>query len=320
MSKKLEKALEEVRELRADPRAEGALERFRAILATAPSHAVAAAARLAAEAELGSLEDDLAAAFKRLVPQGAKSDPGCAAKAAIADALYRLDRGRESVHRRGVRMRQMEPVWGGQADTAAELRAICALGLVRMNHPDAMGELAELLADTDTGARIAAARAFAYAEDPVGGSVLRHKLLLGDEETAVISECMRAMLRLSPAAALDLAGRLLRRSETERSEAVALALGESHDPAAVELLIAWAGEAGAPRDVALLALATARTDAAFDHLFAMVASADGPSAREAIDALAIHRHDEALMDRLRRVAADRDDVDLRGALAKALRR
>ncbi len=320
MSTKLEAALAEIRKLRADPSSEGAVERLRAILAGAPSHAVAAAARLAADAELSLLEDDLAAAFERFVANGAKTDPGCAAKAALADALYRLDLGRESVHPRGIRLRQMEPVWGGQADTAAELRAICALGLVRMNHPDALGELAELLADPEAEARIAAARAFAYAEDPQGGPVLRHKLLVGDEEMAVISECMRALLRLAPAAALDLARQLLRRTEAERAEAVALTLGESHDPAAVELLIAWAGESGGPREVALLALATARTDAAFDHLFGMVARAEGPSAREAIDALAIHRHDDALMDRLRRIAADRDDVDLRGAVEQALRR
>ncbi len=318
MSKRLEEALAEVRPARAEPDTGAAVGRFQAVLASGPSVAVAAAARLAADAELSELEDELATAFDRFAKGPVKIDPGCDAKTAIAGALYRLDFGRESVHLRGVRMRQMEPVWGGRNDTAVDLRAVCALGLVRMNHPDALGELAELLADPEFGARIAAARAFAYSEDPQAGPVLRHKLILGDEHPAVISECMRALLRLDPAAALDLAERLLRAPEAEQVEAVALALGESHDPSAVELLIGWSRDAGALHGIALLALATARTDAAFDHLFGMVAKADGPSAREAIDALAIHRHDEALVDRLRGVVAERDDVDLRVAVEKAL--
>ncbi len=317
-AKKLEAALAEVRDLRADPGAADLLPRLRELLAKAPAQGAAAAARLAADRELSELDDALAAAFERFARGAAKADPLCAAKSAIADALYRLDLGRESVHLRGVRLRQMEPVWGGSADTAAELRGICALALVRMNHVDAIGELAELLADPDPAARIAAARAFAYSEDESAAPVLRHKLLLEGEQPEVLSACLRALLRLAPACALDLAGRLLRSALEEQVEALALALGESHSDAAVDLLIRWADEPAAPRETALLALACARTASAFDHLFGLVADADGPSARQAIAALAIHRHDTALMERLRRTVAARDDVDLGGALEGVL--
>jgi hypothetical protein len=76
-----------------------------------------------------------------------KSDPGCRAKVEIARALYELGEDPAAVFPRGVRHRQMEPVFGGREDTAAELRCVCALGLVRLQSPDALVELAELLAD-----------------------------------------------------------------------------------------------------------------------------------------------------------------------------
>ncbi len=79
------------------------------------------------------------------------------AKTAIAKALYEMEVKAESVFLRGIHHIQMEGVWGGNTDTAAELRGICALGLVRCNYRDVLDELGELLADAQAPARMMAA-------------------------------------------------------------------------------------------------------------------------------------------------------------------
>ena len=48
-------------------------------------------------------------------------------------------------------------------DTAAELRGVCALGLVRMGYRDVLVELADLLMDPEAQARMMAARSLAHA-------------------------------------------------------------------------------------------------------------------------------------------------------------
>lgn len=67
--------------------------------------------------------------------------------------------------------------------------------------------------------------------------------------------------------------------------------------------------------VALMALSMLRSDAAIEHLLALVACEPGPVAREAIAAFAIHQHDHVLRARVES-AARREDVDLKEALAQ----
>lgn len=164
-SRTLEATLAELHELRRDPTSASAIDKLRAVLRGKSSHAAARAAAIAGEFEIAALLDDLVAAFDRFFDNPAKSDPGCAAKAAIADALYRIGAPCDTLFLRGVRSVQMEPVWGGRADTAGGLRTACAFGLVRMHYPDATIELADLLADAEAPVRAAAAQAIAYGED-----------------------------------------------------------------------------------------------------------------------------------------------------------
>ncbi|WP_225852694.1 hypothetical protein, partial [Haemophilus parainfluenzae] len=86
----------------------------------------------------------------------------------------------------------------------AKLRGTCALGLVRMNYPMVMVELADLLADPEPEARIAAARAVAYSEQEWGIALLRLRMKVGDTPT-VLGECLAALLQLAPADSLALA-------------------------------------------------------------------------------------------------------------------
>jgi hypothetical protein len=277
---------------------------------------VAKAARIAGELEIEPLVPELRAAFERLLANAVKSDPGCAAKTAIARALYAMGVYEDALFLRGIRHVQREPVWGGTEDTACELRAVCALALVRLGHPDAAAEVAELLADSEPAARIGAARAIASSESERYAPLLRFKVLGGDADPQVTGECLGALLRIAPEAALAFCGRLLDRDDARRCESIALALGESRLRAALPLLRDWWQRTSAlePRRTALLAIALLRTDEAHGFLLSLVAAAPGHDARDAIAALAVFRDDDALRDRVAAAVRSRDDVDLRAAL------
>ncbi len=316
----LETSLAALNALRDDPRAPEAIAALRRALAGREAALVAKAAQIVAHDEIEPLTPDLVAAFGRLMENAAKSDPNCAAKMAIADALYRIGADEESTFLRGAHHVQLEPVWGGSADTAGPLRSVCALGLVRMNYREVFVELAGLLADPEVQVRAAAAQAIAYSENEQGAPLLRLKILSGDAESEVIGECMTALLRVTPAAGVDFLGRLLLRSEGVFQESVALALGGSRVRAALPVLQGWFVHLSKPerRRIALLAIAMLKHDEALEWVLEQVREANGPTARDAIDALAIYRHDAGLVERLRQVVEQRRDVDLHAALDKAL--
>jgi len=315
----LEDTLAALGRLRDDPTSPAALAQLRQVLAGKSSHAAAKAAQIAGEFEIAALVPDLVAAFERCMVNPIKADPNCRAKAAIADALYRIGHDDESVFRRGIRHRQMEPVYGGRVDTAIDLRAACALGLVRMSSADVLVELADLLADPEARVRAAAAQALNYYGSDQGVPLLRLKVLSGDDDSSVISECLSALLRLAPTSSLPFAARLLEGPNEPLSEAVALALGGSRVPEAFAVLRQWwerTAEIGLRR-TALLAIAMLRRDQPLDFLYSLIAEAEGPTAREAIAALAMYRHDDAVRQRVQTLTAQRRDVDLHAAFTAA---
>jgi HEAT repeat protein len=314
----LEQTLAELSKLRQEPTSAASIATLRIVLQGKSSHAAAKAAEIAAELEISDLKDDLVAAFERFLVDPVKTDPTCAAKAAIADALYRIGAAEHRVFLRGIRHVQMEPVWGGKADTATTLRGVCALGLVRANYRDALAELADLLADPEARARADAARAIAYSEDEHGVPLLRLKALVGDTDPTVITECLTALLQLAPQPSLAFVARFLDRDDSSMQEAAALALGTSRVAEAFPILRDWWERTREPgvRRTALLALAMLKRDAAIDFLLSLIATAEGPTARAAMTALGLYRHDTALVERVRS-AAQRSDVDLRGLFQDA---
>ncbi|HNT75709.1 MAG TPA: hypothetical protein PKH77_11900 [Anaerolineae bacterium] len=300
----LETQLAALNALRAAPLTVEAGEQLRRALANKNSHITAAAAEIVGENELLDLEPDLVQAFTALLGQPAKADPGCRAKRALADALYRLDSAAESVFLPGVRHVQMEPTWGGQADTAAALRGACALGLVRMHHPHALLELARLLADPESDARIAAVRALGYAGDPACAPLLRFKSLIGDERPEVVYECFLALLKLD-AAALPFVADFLKTGDPALTESAALALGESRQEAALAILCAaWENTFEAElRRTLLLAIATLRTEAAIGYLLDIVREEARVHAEAALDALKMYQSDPAIWRRVTQARA-----------------
>lgn len=314
-SRALEQTLAELSRIRQEPASPVSIAALRAVIKSKASHAVAKAAEIVAELEIADLKDELTAAFERLLVDPVKNDPTCAAKTAIADALYRMGADEPLIFLRGIRHVQMEPVWGGRADTAVALRGICALGLVRANYRDAMAELADLLADPEARARGDAARAIAYSEDDHGVPLLRLKALVGDTDPSVITECLTALLQLAPQTSLPFVARFLDRDDTATQEAAALSLGASRLAEAFALLRDWWQRTRNPgvRRTALLAIAMLKRDEPIDFLINLIATAEGLTARDAIAALSLYRHDSALVERVRTAAAH-NDIDLSSAL------
>jgi HEAT repeat protein len=314
---KLEDSLAALASVREAPRSEESLAALRVALAGRSAFAAAKAAKLAGDLELGELGGDLVAAFERLLA-GQDDDPGCTAKAEIAEALYKLGHDAAGPFLRGIRHVQMEPVFGGRVDTAVDLRGACAFGLVRMGYRDVLVELADLLADPEPPVRISAARALAYRGGKDALPLLRLRILAGDKPE-VMGECLTALLRVAGAGALPFVARFLDHRDDETAEAAALALGASRLEEAFADLREWVERVVSPvlRRAGLTAIATLRRDAALDYLLGLVKDAPPVTAAQAVDALGLYKGEQALADRVRQAGAARRERPVRDALRRA---
>lgn len=310
--------LSAIHALRENPRTPEALAQLRRALADKSNFVVAAAAEVVAAAELVELLPLLREAFARFMINPEKSDKGCKAKLAIADALYRNESQDEALFRSGLHHRQMEPIWGGRQDTAAELRGLCALALAQIGLPGVIEDLAELLADPEVTTRALCLRALGASGREEALPLLRYKLRIGDEAGEVMLECCAALLSLAPRRALPVLAQVLEQADDARSEAAALALGQSRHEDALPLLQAFAQRRPVPdRRVALVAIAMLRSPAAISHLVDLVATAPLSLATQAVRALAVHRYDAALHARVREAAQVRDEAALVGECEEA---
>src|SRR5688500_14672591 len=127
----LEERIEQVRDLARQPRTEATLAALRKAVADRSNLVAEQAAKGIAEIRLHDLTPDLIAAFDRMLQKGASADPKCWGKTAIVGALKKMDYEESPPFVRGLKHIQMEPVWGGQEDTAAPLRGACALALIQ---------------------------------------------------------------------------------------------------------------------------------------------------------------------------------------------
>ena len=254
---------------------------------------------------------DLVGAFERLLVQPLRSDPGCAGKAAIANALYRIGAAEIGVYLKGIRHVQLEPVWGGKADTATRLRGTCGLALVRVHYPDYLVELGDLLADREAPVRKMAAQALAYSENPAAVPLLRLKALIGDDDPQVRVGMSAGVAgdRAGPRRSTLAAGFLDRRGTGARRSGGAGArwLAASRRRWRFSRHGGNGRSTSTLRRSALLAIAMLKHDEAIQYLLAHVADSAPLHAREAIRALAVYRHDprlraqvEAALERARR--------------------
>jgi len=308
-----------VRQAREDPGSESSRKALRDVLQSREARAIARAAAVAAEQDLQTLRPDLAAALTRLLDAKAKADPGCAAKAALAEALDRLGHADPDLFVRAIRHVQWEPVWGGRVDTASDLRGAAAMALMRLNPPDALQEVARLLADPEPPARMSAARALAYRGTADGLPLLHLRIHMGDPVPAVLGACFEAVLRVAPGSSVPFVAGFLDTPAAEVAEEAALALGGSRRVEAFVPLRDWCARTVDParRASALRALALLRREEALDLLLERVREGSAVAAAEAVEALGILRDDTALAERVRAAATQRGEPEVRSALAKA---
>ena len=286
------------------------------------NHAIAAAAATAEHLEAGALAPELVLAFEKLMRDPAKLDPGCKATIAIVQALIQLEDPAAKVYFAGVRHVQLEGSYGPKVDAAAPLRGLCARGLARMGHPDALLECVTLLADREVSARAGAIRAIADSGRPDGVLLLRLKALHGNKEVEIAGECFGALLSLDPAGSVAFVAKFLHSSIEGVGEQAALALGESHLPAAFEALReAWErGVAAEQRRTLLVAIAMLRIDEALEFLLGRLADESSPVAADALAGLAFYARDEAVLTRVEGIIQQRGDGALDTVFAREFAR
>lgn len=247
---------------------------------------VAKAADLIREFGLADLIPEMLAAFDRFFDDPVKNDPQCWAKNAISRAFAAMELQDEAVFLRGMRHIQLEPVWGGQSDTAGTLRATCALALVQcrsLTERDLLAHLVELLADKDKTVRVEVVRGIEQVGSTSASLLLRLLAVLGSDKSAadepeVLGACYGGILRIEGVRAIPWVRRFLIAADDNAAEA-ALAIAGTHSPEAFEVLRASFVKAPDPwwRSVLLSAISLTRQDAALEFLLELVG-------KEALDA------------------------------------
>ena len=314
-------ALRAIRAIRDAPESYDLKRDLASFLRHKSNHVVSAAASTAERLESVALAQDLVDAFLELMKDPAKRDPGCQALIAIAKALVTLDEPAAKVYFAGIHHVQMEGSFGPPIDAAAPLRGLCAQGLARMGHADALLECVNLLADKEVPARVGAIRGIADSGDIAGALLLRLKALVGDKEDEVIGECFAGLLRLAPAPSVEFVAGFLKSASEEIRERAALALGESHLAAAFQVLReAWVETAqAARRRTLLLSIAMLRLDEAVEFLLTRLAEDRDAAAADALAALALYGRDESVRKRIEEIVGKREGQALKTVFDREFR-
>jgi len=281
-------AIEALRNAGATAETEAAL---RKALGDRNNYIVAKAAGVACALGMSGLVPEMLTAYDRFFSNAVKTDPQCWAKNALSKAMAELGHTEAATYLHGLAHVQLEPVWEGRADSAATLRAQCAIALVEcrdIGDVDLLQHLADALVDEEKLVRAEAARAIGLLNRREGAVVLRLYAHRGDKEPEVIGACFSAMLSINLAGNVAFVAGFLERPGDEAAEA-ALALGLTHDARAFEILKARLGREAMPRRRGSLitAISLTRLPEALEMLVGLVeaGTGDAGAAREALSAL-----------------------------------
>jgi HEAT repeat protein len=297
------------------------VEYLRKALAHRNNFLVSKAARLVADAEILSLLPEVLAAFDRFFIDAEKADPQCWAKNALSKALVKMEHRSKDSYLRGMRHHQMEPVWGGQSDTAGALRGTCTHALVDcpgISDADLLTALLEPLTDTDKTVRMEAARAIGQVGGISAALLMRLRALLGKDEPEVLGAVYSSLLSLEGRTAIPLVVKALEEGDDTAAEA-AFALSELRSGEALTALLARLRE-GADAwftSVLLSAVALTRLPEAMDFLLATIAS-DAREAPDAIEAIARSAPSIELRARVERAVERTGSARLRQAFRQHL--
>jgi hypothetical protein len=265
---------------------------------------VSRAASIALHHRLTSLTPTLVAAFSRFLENAAKSDPQCWAKNAIAKTLAGFEYQEPDLFLAGMRHIQLEPVWGGSADSAGTLRSTCALALVQcreVNSHRLLVYLTPLLADKELGVRVNVVRAIEQVGNDSAVLLLRLLAELPSADPELLGACYSAVLAIEGTSAIEWAARFLRKEDDAAAEA-AMAIAQTHTPEAFQVLRSAFGKANDRwfRDTVLAAIALTRQQEATGWLLELVAN-DDDEAASAYEALCRSAPSKATQERLKQL-------------------
>jgi hypothetical protein len=284
----IEQALNRLACLKAIPPSPELIPELRSFLGNRSNLVVAKAAKISGERRLTGLIPELVAAFHKRMADPQRLDKRCAAVTEIVVALYEMDYVEPDVYRKGIVHIQREAAYGDPVDAAAQLRGLCAQGLVRTSQPDALAAAVCLLVDPEPPARIGAVRALASNGGDCGELVLRLKVLTGDREPEVLAECFAGLLAARSDAVLDFVARYIDSEDEAVAEVAILALGATRSSKAIAVLKQkWERTLPGPlRRVLLLALTASRNEGALTFLLTLLETAPVSTATEILTVLA----------------------------------
>jgi HEAT repeat protein len=260
----------------------------------------------ATESEEPRLIPELLTAFGRFFDNPVKSDPQCWAKNSLSRTLAAFEHQDADVFLRGMRHIQLEPVWGGQSDTAGTLRATCALALVQcrsLTEPDLLAHLVELFADKDKSVRAEVARAIEQVGSPSSALLLRLRAVVGADEPEVLGACYSGILRIEGPSAIPWVSRFLASGDDPAAEA-ALAIAGTHSMQAFNVLRERFTEEADPwfLSVLLSAISFTRQEAATEFLLDLVRT-ESLQAEAAVEAILRSMPSDEVTKRLKELVA-----------------
>jgi hypothetical protein len=317
--RRVEHVLESLAELRHAESPEAQARELRKALADKVNVVVAKAARLTAELQVRLLIPDLCAAFECLLIDPVKTDPQCWGKEAIAQALKDLGHAESGIFLRGAQHVQLEPVWGGEEDTAAGLRAACTLALLAcadLTREDKLWAVMRLLTERSPSLRKDAVLALQFLEGREAALLLRLKARMGDADSTVTGQVFESLLGIEGEAAVPFLEEFLRVSNTEIQEEAALALGASRLPRAVMALLNVAEQKRLllENDVLFRSLSISRHEEAMQFLLQAIRKGRLREAVCALEALQLHQDSNELREKVKEAVASRSESELHEAL------
>jgi HEAT repeat protein len=315
----VEAKLARLRSIRKEPVSPAVIGELKTLLADPCNFVAAEAAAIIGDARLRDLTPDLVAAFDRFMIDPEDTDKLCRAKIAIVAALNNLEYDQPDVYLRGVGHVQERSTNPQPHDSAGPLRGDSALGLVRINYPNVVNLLVDLLFDDERVTRVACVQAVEGSGSVAAVPLLRFKALAGDKEPEVTCECFSALLKLDPESVAFVA-RFLHHGNEAIQEGAALALGETRRAGAFEVLRDFSARLrlGTLLEAVLLAIAMLRSPAAVDYLVELVARNDAACA--ALSALAIHRHTDKIRERVAAAVAQTNNPSLQARFEEKFRK
>lgn len=276
---------------------------------------VAKAATLIGELGIRDMIPELCSAFERLLIQPRKTDPQCWGKAAIAQALKTLEHDDSAVFRKGAQHVQLEPVWGGEEDTAATLRATCVLAQLQcidVTREDKFWNIQRLLTEKSPSLRKDGAQALELLGGPESALLLRLKARMKEDDPTVTGQVFESLLRVEGDGAVPFVVEFLRSPDQEVREEAALALGASRVGGAVAALKQALTEKGVlvASEVLLRALGISRHEEAIQFLVKVVGGGRLKDAVGALEGLKVYRDSSEIVNDIREAVIGRSESEI----------